>query len=277
MVDTAIKPIRLDVEETVRSKSPKLHRWIPRFLFSWLEKIIHQKEMNDFLKENSHKRGVDFAEAVMDLFDAKIRPIHEERIPENDLPYIVVSNHPLGGLDGMALIALFGRYRQNIKFPVNDILMVLKPMENVFVPVNKHGAISGKDQNLLETAFSEQNLLLYFPAGLCSRKNNGIIEDKIWKNTVFKKALRYQRPIIPVYFDGKNSKRFYNLAKFRTRLGLKFNIEMLFLPDEMFRQKGKTFNVVIGEPISVENLQKMKNPALEIRTIVYGLKTDLPH
>ena len=272
-----IKPIRLDIEETVRGKSPKLYRWIPRFLFSWLKKIIRQKEMNDFLKDNSHKRGIDFAEAVMGLFEAKTRIIHEERIPEDDLPYIVVSNHPLGGLDGIALIALFGRYRRNIKFPVNDILMALEPMEDIFVPVNKHGAISGKARNQLETAFSESNLLLYFPAGLCSRKNNGIIEDKNWKNTVFKKALHYQRPIIPVYFDGQNSKRFYNLAKFRTQLGLKFNIEMLFLPDEMFRQKGQTFNVVIGEPVSVETLQNMKNPALEIRRIVYGLKTDLPH
>lgn len=262
----------LDVSKIFRDKSPSFYKWVPRCLITGIEKLIHQEEMNQFLKTSYKLKGVDFANAVLDLFKAKINLINSQNIPQDDIPYIVVSNHPLGGLDGIALIALFGKYRQDIKFPVNDLLMQISPMQDVFIPVNKHGLQSRQAIIDMENSFAASNLMIYFPAGLCSRKIKGEIQDKEWKDTIFKKALKYKRPIIPVYFDGRNSMRFYNLSKIRTLLGVKFNLEMLFLPDEMYRQTGKTINVVIGEPISVDVLKQWENPAHQVRQICYGLK-----
>jgi putative hemolysin len=206
--------------------------------------------MNQFLCEYGDRTGIEFAKNVVEKFaNASVSVVNEELIPKEGR-YIVVSNHPLGAIDGLALITLIGQYRSDIKFPVNDLLMILNQMHGIFTPINKHGRHSANAAKELHNIFESNDLVIYFPAGLCSRKINGKIQDLEWKKTIIQKAKEYQRDIIPAYFDGRNSGRFYRIANWRKRLGIKFNIEMILLPDEMTKQKGKQFTITFGKPIS---------------------------
>jgi putative hemolysin len=119
--------------------------------------------------------------------------------------------------------------------------------------------------------------MLYFPAGLCSRLIKGEITDLEWKKNFIKQARKYNRDIVPIYFSGQNSKFFYRLAKIRKAIGIKFNIEMIFLPDEMFRQKNSIFDVIIGKPIpisSIDNTKNLQQWCEEIREKCYELKPE---
>jgi putative hemolysin len=176
--------------------------------------------------------------------------------------YLFASNHPLGGLDGMILIHTLGQKYPVVKFPVNDLLMYIKQLHPVFIPVNKHGAQTMDYAKQLDEAYNSQAQILYFPAGLCSRKQHGVIQDLDWKKSFISKAIKHQRDVVPVYFSGRNSNFFYNLAKIRAFLGIKANIEMLYLVDEMFKQKGKNISVKIGKPISYQTFDKSRTPQL---------------
>jgi len=160
----------------------------------------------------------------------------------------------------LALISLIGKYRSDIKFPVNDLLMVLKPMHGTFIPINKHGRNNTDAAKELHDVFASNDLILYFPAGLCSRKINGKIQDLEWKKTIVQKAVAYQRDIIPVFFEGRNSERFYRIANWRKKLGIKANLEMMLLPDEMTKQKGKEFTITFGNPIPYSTFDSSKSP-----------------
>jgi putative hemolysin len=254
-----MNPLRVDVTEAITSKSKKLARWLPRFIIRWIEKLIHQEEMNQFLCKHVNETGIEFAKCVVEDFaHASVSVLNEELVPKEGR-YIIVSNHPLGAIDGLALIALMGKYRTDIKFPVNDLLMVFKQLHGIFIPINKHGRNSSDAAKELHQVFASNDLILYFPAGLCSRKINGKIQDLEWKKTIVQKAKEYQRDIIPIYFDGRNSERFYRIANWRKRLGIKVNLEMLLLPDEMVRQKGKKFTITFGKPISYTSFDDSKS------------------
>ena len=265
------KPLKIDLDQLLEDKSPRAKRFIPKFILRYLKRIIHQDEVNKFLADHQNVYGVDFADAVIKFFNVKINVINPENIPETGR-YLVVSNHPLGGLDGLALISTFGQKRKDLYFPVNDLLLYLQNMNNIFLPINKHGRNSSDAVRVINEKFASDALMLYFPAGLCSRKTKGEICDLDWKKTVVSKAKEYNRDIIPVHFEGKNSKFFYNLANFRKRLGLKANVEMLYLSDEMFKQNDQTFTITVGEPISHEEFTRDKKDvewAQWIKTKVY--------
>ena len=238
----------LDVGEAFRTKNPKLYRRMPKFAIRAIEKLIHQDEMNQLVETYADDDSITFATHIIDYFGVSI-DVHGEENITREGRYIVVSNHPLGGLDGMALISKLGQYRKDIKCPVNDLLMQVRQMHEVFMPINKHGRNSLESMRQLEEVFAGDDLILYFPAGLCSRKQKGIIRDLEWKKTVITKARQYQRDIVPVFFDGRNSNRFYNIANLRKKLGIKVNLEFVFLPDEMFRQRGQQFGITFGAPI----------------------------
>ena len=252
--------LQIDVKQTIASKNKKLAKWLPRFIIRWIEKLIHQDEINNFLEKHQHDHPLDFAKYGLEEFaQASISVKNEEKIPKTGR-YIVVSNHPLGGIDGLALISLIGKYRSDIKFPVNDLLMEIKPMHGIFIPINKHGRNNMDAVTELHQAFASNDLILYFPAGICSRKINGKIQDLEWKKTIIQKAKEYQRDIIPVFFDGENSARFYRIANWRKRLGIKVNLEMILLPGEMLKQKGNKFTATFGEPISYKTFDNSKTP-----------------
>jgi putative hemolysin len=240
----------IDIDAVIRKKGGKFKSLIPRIFIRYLKRIIHQDSMNETLVKFQHLMGLDFVEAILTKkFTVDIEVKNQENIPA-DGRYVVVANHPLGGLDGMALMHTIGKKRKDIKFISNDLLMELKNLNSLFIPVNKHGRNSADSVRIIDQLYESDNLVLIFPAGLVSRKQKGgIIKDLEWKKSFITKALKHKRDILPVYIEGKNSNFFYNLSRIRMKLGIKLNIEMLYLVDEMYKQADKKMTITFGKPI----------------------------
>ena len=265
--------IQIDIEQIIKSKSEKLHRMLPHFVINYIRRIIHEDEVNDILRRYHGQDGISFANGLMNEFNVHFNVHHEEKIPASG-KLILACNHPLGGFDGLALISLISRYKKDIKFPVNDFLMHLPNLQDIFIPINKVGSNSIETARQFDEIFSSESLILYFPAGICSRRIDGKIQDLEWKKTFVSKAKQYQRDILPLYFDGKNSNFFYNLANLRKKLRIKANIEMAYLADELFKQRNSSYNIYIGDLIDYQSLTPNKSDlewAKEIRRQVYAL------
>ncbi len=270
--------LRVDISATLNSRASKYAKFIPGFMVKWLEHTICQDELNGILERTSGKRGAEFCHAVLDDLDIKYNVIGADNMPPNRR-VVIVSNHPLGALDGITLIDWVSKiYGPGVKFIVNDLLMAVKPLDNVFLPINKHGKQSRKSSSNIEEVFAGNDPIIIFPAGLVSRKRDEGIRDLKWQKMFINKAVQYHRDIIPVYFDGKNSPFFYNFAKLRTRVGLKFNIEMIYLPREIFRSRHARFTIVAGKPIPYNRFKGGRNAAIEakaMKRIVYDLKSKI--
>lgn len=264
----------VNVDKVLRDKAGKAYKFIPGFLIRYLERVVHQNEINQALLEMADLEGLEFVEvALIDKFGLHIEVVNPENIPEKGR-YIIAANHPLGGLDGMALMHVVGKKRQDIKFISNDILMELHSLRDLFIAVNKHGRANAEMVRNFEACMASDMLILVFPAGLVSRRIGGRITDLEWKKTFITKAVQHKRDIIPVYVEGRNSNFFYNLAKWRKRLGIGLNIEMIYLPDEMFRQQNKKIRIIFGKPIPYTTFTKERTPkewAQKVKERVYAL------
>jgi 1-acyl-sn-glycerol-3-phosphate acyltransferase len=250
------KIVEIDIAKVLKSKAP--NTWVPNFVIQYLRRIAHETELNDFFKSNSNLRNLDFIEAGLHYLNVTMSLEGKENLPSGG-KYIFASNHPLGGLDGIAMGYLLGKeYEGKVKFFSNDLLMNVYPIRELFVPVNKTGAQSRSHAEMMQQFYESDNHLITYPSGMCSRKINGEIMDLEWKKNFIKKSIEFQRDVVPVYFEGRNSSFFYNLASIRKFLGLKFNVEMLYLSDEMFKQKGRHFTVRIGEPVAWQTFDKSK-------------------
>jgi len=250
----------IDVKDILYAKAPQKAKKIPSFVIKAISKIIHQDEINHILRENEGQTGVDFMNNLLKYLNIRLIIKGEENIPDFNTKCIFASNHPLGGVDGISLSSILGnRYNHQIKYIVNDLLYFIKPLQSIFVPVNKHGSQRRDAAMALNEAFSSQNQILTFPAGLCSRKIKGKIYDLEWKKMLTVKAVEFKRNIVPVYFEAKNSNFFYSIANIRRLFRIKFNIEMLFLPHEMLKMKNKTFTVYFGESIPWTVFDSSKN------------------
>jgi putative hemolysin len=221
---------------------------------------VHQEELNDFLRKYGHLKNAELIYAGLQHFKIMYNVSGSENIPKSGR-YIFVSNHPLGGLDGLVFIYEISRYFSDLKFPVNDILTNIENLDGIFLPVNKHGSQAREAARMIEEAYSSDSQILYFPAGLCSRKKGGKIKDLTWQKSFITKAVMHKRDIIPAFFSGRNSDFFYNLSNIRNFLGIKANIEMLYLADEMFKQKDKEIQLIFGQKIPWETFDKSKSPA----------------
>ncbi len=266
------QPNLLDIEKVLTEKNPTLKKLLPGFVMRYLKRIIHEDELNFYLTEFSDCYGVDFIDGVLTHINTKLDLVGLENIPQKE-KCIVASNHPLGGLDGMALMLAVSNVRPDIIFPVNDLLMNIKNLEVMFIPINKHGSNSENIQIINDT-FASDKLVCYFPAGLVSRKQNGKILDLEWKTTFITKAKRFKRDIIPTHISGRNTNFFYNLANLRKKVGLKANIEMLYLVDELHKQRNKTLRITFGPriPFSTFDNRHNKNEwAMLMREYVYKM------
>lgn len=261
----------IDVKSLFAAKNPRLLKIIPGFIFTLIKKIVHQDTINGYIYKHRDKSGLDFVSAILQEFGVKLVVMKSSGaiLEWDDLKtiippsggYILASNHPLGGLDGLALLHVAGLSRPDVVFPVNDLLMFIPGLKPLFIPINKHGK-NNENVEIIHATFSSDRTILYFPAGLVSRKQKGgKIHDPEWKKTFVTQAKRYQRDIIPVYISGRNTNFFYNLANSRKKLRIKSNIEMMLLPDEMMRQYDKTIQIIFGEPISWASLDKSHTDA----------------
>lgn len=246
----------IDVEEVFKSKAPKTAKWIPSFVFKYFKKILHQDEINSMISRGEGLYGLPFVDIVLKEFNTKLETEGSENIKGNRL--LFASNHPMGGLDGIALIDTVGRFYPDVVTPVNDILLFVPNLRPLFIPVNKHGS-NAENIKLFNDTFAGDKTICYYPFGLCSRKKNGKIIDLEWKKTFISKARTYQRDIIPTHISGRNSDFFYNLSNIRKTLHVKANIEMLFLVNEFYKQKNKTLKITFGKPIPWQTFDKRYN------------------
>ena len=256
-----MEKIKIDIDQVLQSKMGEKARYVPGFVVRWLKKIVHQDDINRFIELEGDKQGVVWIEDCLNYLDTKIQVVGKENLPPtNDgKRYTFVSNHPLGGLDGLALGAVLGRhYDSKVKYLVNDLLMNLHGLAPLCIPINKTGKQSRNFPAMVEAGFTSDNHIIMFPAGLCSRRTNGVIRDLDWKKTFITKSVETQRDVVPIYFEGRNSDFFYNLANICKALGIKFNIAMLFLADEMFKNQHNTFTIRIGKPIAWETFDKSR-------------------
>lgn len=271
---TQQKIIKIDVAQVLKDRAP--NKKVPRFIVNYLKKIAHQDEFNEFFEKHPGLKNLEFIEAGLNLMGAKVSIEGKENLPPKDGQYIFVSNHPLGGLDGMATGYIIGKeYDGKVRFFSNDLLTNLAPLKEMFIPVNKFGAQSKRHAEMMHELYSSDNHLITFPAGMCSRKVNGEICDLEWKKNFISKSIQYKRDVVPMYFEGRNSNFFYNLANLRKFFKIKFNIEMMYLADEMFKQKGKHFIVKVGKVIPWETFDNSKTHtewAQWVKDISYALK-----
>lgn len=237
----------INLEKIFSEKNPRLYKLAPGFVFAYLRRVIHQDEVNEALYNLRDKQGLDFVDEILERFGVIVQTYGLEHFPSTGRQ-LIASNHPLGGLDGLALMSEIGKVRRDFLFPVNDLLMNLPNLRSLFIPINKVGS-NAENVRILNNTFAGNKLLLYFPAGLVSRKQKGKIIDLEWKKTFVSKAIQYKRDVIPVHISGRNTNFFYSLANWRKRLGIKANIEMLYLADEMFKQKDKIIKITFGKPI----------------------------
>ncbi|MCH5224891.1 MAG: 1-acyl-sn-glycerol-3-phosphate acyltransferase [Muribaculaceae bacterium] len=275
-----LKILQLDIRQILKSRIPKKkRRWIPSFLISMVERLIRQRELNEILRATLPSEGSEFSHRVLDYLDISIDVEGLDNLKEGER-YMFASNHPLGGLDGMALIKVLGeKYGDdNIRFLVNDLLMNVEPLKKIFLPVNKFGSQGREYAQIINEKMESSCQIFQFPAGLCSRlQDNGIVEDMEWQKSFVTKALETDRAIVPVYFEGNNSKKFYRMARLRKRLGIGFNLEQVLLPSELCKARGSRFRIVFGHPIPAETLrssgQSPKALAAKIRSASYSLSS----
>ena len=276
MADVFFKQI--DIDRILREKIPGYYKYVPKFIVSYLKKIVHQDELNTFLHNSEGKIGVDFLKASLDFLDTKITVNGYENLPKDGL-YTFVCNHPLGGQDGVALGYILGTfYEGKVKYMVNDLLMNLSGLAPLCIPINKTGKQAKDFPRIVKAGFASDDQLIMFPAGLCSRRINGVIRDLDWKKTFIVKSVEAHRDVVPIHFEGRNSNFFYSLANLSKALGIKFNIAMLYLADEMFKNRHKTFAVTIGKPIPWQTFDHSKTPAqwaAYVKDIVYKLETKI--
>ena len=269
-------PLQFDIRAVLKSKAPNAH--VPGFVIRYLERIAHIKQMNAFLKQHPDLKGYDFIRTVVGEELGCTASIEgTEHIPTDGRPVIFVSNHPLGGLDGMIIAQMIhDNGERPLKVIVNDLLMFMEPIADLWAPVNKVGRLS-KEQVAEQQRMWESGVdVLTFPAGACSRlqriDGHWQIRDLEWQKNFIQRAKEYKRDIVPIYFEGKNSRFFYILAYLRKLLHIKINIEMLYLVDEMYGAHGKHFKVHVLPPVPYSTFDSSRTPkqwAEYVKNMVY--------
>ena len=272
--------LKIDIKKILENRIPKKkRRLIPPFLITFVEKLIRQKELNEILEATLPSKGSEFSGRVLEHLDIKLEVEGLEKLPEGKR-YMFASNHPLGGLDGMALITVLGKKYgdDNIRFLVNDMLMNVKPLEDIFLPINKLGKQGKGNARIINEKMESDCQIFQFPAGLCSRLNDkGEIADLEWQKSFVTKAQQYKRDIIPVYFEGQNSRKFYRAAKLRKKLGIRFNLEQILLPSELCKARGSKYRIIFGTPIPYQTLETLGSSPKEIAQAIKEASYYLKH
>ena len=267
------KPLQINIRKVFADKNPKLAGALPAFIFRFIEKVIHQEEMNEFLRTHGHKQGIEFLDEAIAQFNINIVIEGTENLPANGRQ-LFAANHPLGGFDGLVILQALHKKYGSSKAMVNDLLMNISNLRPFFLPLNKHGSNSRLSAQLIDEALASDVPIITFPSGIVARKVRGVITEPEWKKSFITKAIQSRRDIVPIYCMARNSNQFYNIAIARKFFFIKANLEMFLLPDEMFRQRNKTIVLRIGHPIKWQDLDNSKTPtqwAEEIKQTVYSM------
>ena len=264
----------LDMNEVL---GPKMARKLPGFVKWFFAKRLHTKEINDCIMKAEHYAGVGFFDEALDYVGITYRTRGEENL-DLSKKYLFVCNHPLGGPEALIIGSIFRRiYGEGFKVPSNKLLYNMKPLQEFFVPVNVGGKQGREIADNIARMFESDTQTLVFPAGLCARTFNGVVTEMPWKKMFVSQARKYERDVVPVHISGHNSKWYFFLSWLSRTLKLKFNLGMIFLVDELFKQKGKEFVITFGEPIPHVSFDKTKTDlqwADHVKNIVKNLASD---
>lgn len=264
----------IDIEKIFKDKNPGAYKWTPKFLINYIKRVVHEDDVNRFENANHEKFEFEYLDAALKEVAAQITFSGLENVPASGA-CIIASNHPLGGIDGMALLQIVGTIRKDLSFLVNDILTQLVNFGKLFVPVNKVGATSGQNLRRIDEVYASDGVTMIFPAGLVSRKIDGKIQDLKWNRSFIKKAVQYNQPVVPVLVNGKLSPFFYRFSNFRKSIGIKANVEMLYLVNELYKLRNNATHIIFGKPIPAEVFDKSRSAdewAEAMRQYVYELK-----
>lgn len=271
-----IKRVRLDIRKVLKDKNPRLESWIPQCVVQGIEKLIEVKKYNEILELYEELPAIEFIDRTLEYVGVKYSLHNAQRVPKEQ-KVLFAANHPLGGVDGMILATAIDKIKPNVKLIVNDILLNIEPLRPIFVGVNKHGTQKTQLSNTLDELYSSQDPIINFPAGMCSRLGrNRVIEDPKWKHSFVSRCIANNRVVVPTYVEAQNSKFFYLFAKWRTKLGIKINLEMMLLPREIFYQKGREVKIYFGEPLLLDNSKSKREWSEYIREQVYKMRTKHP-
>ena len=256
MEETPIKRTVLDYDD--------IRKMVPFFdgkkrLVNFLLKLLSVDKVNWIHDHNCDTPGVPFTAGLLNDLNIKLRIDNEERL--DNLPegsFISVSNHPLGALDGIALIKIVGERRPKFKVMVNMVLNYISAMRHNFIavdalassdPKKKAVSMQGIKAAMMQVRSGEP--MGFFPAGAVSKLNRSLhIEDREWQPTIIRLIKQMKVPVVPIYFHTRNSWWF-------TFLGMvSWQLRTLRLPAEVFRKKNATMHISIGETISVEEIEK---------------------
>ena len=248
----------IDIDKVIKDKNPKLLTILPKFIINYIKRVVHEDGVNEILHALKDVHDYEFCAALIKRLNIKINVSGLENIPK-DGGFIFASNHPLGGMDAMALVTVIEPYRKDVKFIVNDILLNIKNLTGIFTGVNKHGGNTKNSLKLVDDLFASDRAVFVFPAGMVSRKKKGVIADLEWKKTFITRAKKHNKTIVPVYVEGSLTNFFYRLSNLRMALGVKANLEMFYLSDESFKQQDKTLNIVFGKPVPASHFDTTKS------------------
>jgi len=248
----------IDLDFVLKSRTPRFYKWFPRFFVNYLKRLIRQQEINEIITAYPDAEGIDFVIKILKHLNVTVTYSGFENLDDNK-KYVFASNHPLGGLDGLAVLQVVGSKYTGVKAFINDLLLNIEGLIPVFQGVDVFKRNTKEHLRQIDELYNGDKQVIVFPAGMVSRKINKIVQDMEWKKSFLSKAIQFKRDVIPVYVDGKNTNFFYNFAKFREFLGFKFNIELIFLPGEFFKYKNKNINIIFGKPIPWEFFDKSKS------------------
>lgn len=278
VADTAKNEFKtIVIKDLIKDKNPRAARLIPGFVYGILRRTLELDFTNEILQTHGHLKNEHFAHACIEMFNVTVEVHGEENLPDSN-KNIFVSNHPLGGFDGVLILRELCKHYGNIKMLVNDILMNLVNMSDVFVPINKHGAQAMENVRRIDKIYASDDQVFTFPAGLVSRRKKGVIEDTMWHKSFITKAIQYQRDVVPMHITGRCRNYFYNLANLRKFLGIKTNIEMFFLLKETYQHKNRLYHITVGKPIPWEVFDKRYKPiewAEKVKRHCYHLPGDV--
>ena len=262
---------RIDIQAVLKAKNPALARWVPRFAVRWVERLVCADRLNEILDRYSDRDPIGFIDGALGYIGVTYQVHGAENIPTSQ-KVLFAANHPLGGVDGMILAAAVDKIRPDVRLIVNDILLNIEPLRPIFVGVNKHGGQDCSFALRMDELYASDSPIINFPAGLCSRRGaDGVVSDPSWRKSFVPRSVASGRVVVPTYVRAFNSPWFYRVARWRTKLGIKANLEMILLPRQVFYQKGRTVDIFFGKPIAVDDSRSAAEWCELIRQRTYEL------
>jgi putative hemolysin len=269
----------IDIESSIKNGNSAFLKRLPMWVISLLKRIVKENEINAILNKFEGITGKDFLEEMLIEFDLEVQVEGMENLPEDGRCFFF-ANHPYGIIDGLVLTSIVARKYGDFRAIGNEVFMLIPQLRPVIASVSVFGKNSKAYLEALEALFNSPMPITHFPAGEVSRVYKRKVQDREWHKSFIKQSVVHGRPIVPFYFHGRNSLLFYSIFLFRRFIGLKLNIELILLPSEMLKKKGKKIRVSIGKPISSQVFDKSistKEWAQRVKAHVYTLRGNIHH